>query len=186
MCETTAFEVFHWMYPGTYQPLQPLSILLADLLKHPYSDEAEASRGLVDAAFELYQVDQGLISLETSDRHQHFHKRHLTNLGREAWLMLLRTRKKALEQTGFDPHVLLPSRTSMTGQCVCGEKVWQPDLDKDKPPTRTVGDPATQQTRSVSEPLSLLNTPVIEHPIAASFDWEEWDSLLGNVTDIFS
>ena len=47
------------MYPGTFQSLQPLAALLADLLGHPQSSRAEQSRGLVDVVFKIYQVVNG-------------------------------------------------------------------------------------------------------------------------------
>lgn len=105
------------MYPGTYQPFQALSLLLADLLQHPHSDEASLSRGIVDATFYLYQVDEGVISQIDPPRRQ------LSSSGRSAWSMLARTRKKALEIIGEDHHVLLPSQMISADNCVCGERI---------------------------------------------------------------
>ena len=104
------------MYPGTYQPLQAVSLLLADLLRHPHSDDASLSRGLIDAVFELYQVDEGIVSENDPP------KRQLSPSGRDAWTMLVRTRQRALQLVGMDHHVLFPSNLVASSRCICGEK----------------------------------------------------------------
>ncbi|ETN37498.1 uncharacterized protein HMPREF1541_07120 [Cyphellophora europaea CBS 101466] len=103
VCDAPFSSPFHWMYPGTYQPLQAMSLLLADLLNFPHSDEAPTSQGLVDAIFDLYQVDQGMITASDPPR------RRLSPSGREVWSMLGRLRNKAFEQMDQDPHVVLPT-----------------------------------------------------------------------------
>lgn len=141
------------MYPGAYQPLQQLSLLLADLLDHAYSEEAATSRGLVDAMFAFYQVDEGIVryyqegSDDTYQAHfmagpsaapsflrRPYQKRNLSPAGRNAWMMLVNARRRALTQIGQDPHVLWPtgltrrrssksepgSQSTSAARCVCG------------------------------------------------------------------
>lgn len=79
-------EKFPWMYPGTYQPLQTVALLFADLLQRPWSDEAFLSRGLVHAIFDMYHVDEGILS------RNHSSKRNLSRSGKDAWSMLARRR----------------------------------------------------------------------------------------------
>ena len=147
LCMEPDFEHFHWMYPGTYQPLQPVSILLADLIEAPApgveagSSSAapskrlrEISRGLIDQILTLYQMDHGIV-----DRYQYSvpgstqqiatparvisPRRNLSIVGREAWEFLLRTRERVCRRAGEDPHVLWPGdslRDRTETRCVCG------------------------------------------------------------------
>lgn len=195
VCNDPISEPFHWMYPGTYQPLQAVSLLLADLLQHPYSDNAALSRGLIDAIFELYQVDEGIVSQNDPPRRQ------LSPSGREAWTMLVRTRRKALEQVGMDHHVLFPSAVVSSSTCICGERIDDNgndargaqtvqsrreqqqqqqitggELQLDPPPQQI-----TQQQGLVSEDPTAVATPMpgqmlIDH---VDFDWHAWDNALG-------
>ncbi|KAL1303170.1 hypothetical protein AAFC00_006597 [Neodothiora populina] len=141
LCTTPQFAYFSWMYPGTYQPLQPLSLILADLIEEPKSDEAETSIGLVDAMFALYQVGEGVTSsgsqptpnpsssaTTASSRLRsgtQTRRRFLSRAGQEVWSFLVSARRKALLQLGQDPHVLLPvsvdwSSYAAQPTCVCG------------------------------------------------------------------
>ena len=176
------------MYPGTYQPLQAVSLLLADLLQHPHSDQAEFSRGLIDGIFELYQVDEGIVSQNDPP------KRQLSPFGRDAWTMLVRTRQRTLQQIGMDHHVLFPSRLFYsTNTCICGERISVYGYD--------TGVQATQVGHS-SRPREGGRTPLagsgadsqLPHNVQESeaeptpgemlydqidFDWHEWDNALG-------
>lgn len=183
VCDDPVSEPFHWMYPGTYQPLQAISLLLADLLQHPWSDEATLSRGLVDAIFEMYQVDEGIVSSTDPPR------RRLSASGKDAWSMLARTRKKALEQVGQDPHVLFPQRLASSDLCLCGERIAGRNPHAD-------GGNGQRHSRSshgqfagaAATPLTTYSLPNGEHaPMTAhndlidgvDFDWQEWDASLG-------
>jgi hypothetical protein len=53
MCTTSSYRAYHWLYPGSYQPLQPTAVLLVDLSDYPRSAEAVASRKLIDRTFSL-------------------------------------------------------------------------------------------------------------------------------------
>lgn len=169
------------MYPGTYQPLQALSILLADLIESPHSDHALESRGLVDATFELYEVDEGIVN------HYDNNGRKLSPYGREAWSLLLRTRRKALEQVGKDPHVLLPGTLSMADECICGEESsLQGDIMQEASSVHTAhrGDTGDDDMsiRALFEPAEL-DMPTMENP---GFDWDEWDLRQGNAAGVLA
>ena len=162
------------MYPGTYQPLQAMSLLLADLLNFPHSDEAPTSQGLVDAIFDLYQVDQGMITASDPPR------RRLSPSGREVWSMLGRLRNKAFEQMDQDPHVVLPTFIASSHVCVCGERLAherllseeneQPDMPAwDGPLDAELGTPTDADA-------NLIET----EPSHVDFDWAEWDAYLGS------
>lgn len=165
------------MYPNTYQPLQALSILIADLLNYPNSEEAPNLRGLVDATFELYEADEGVIG------HSGSPSRQLSPVSREAWNMLLRARRRALEQMNHDPHVLLPSFIPTGPQCICGETIAH-----ETPSTveESISDPQAN-IREVSnifpptEETAWGPSPDMNPGyIPMGFDWDEWDSLVGN------
>lgn len=161
------------MYPGTYQPFQALALLLADLLQNPHSDEASLSRGIVDAVFYLYRVDDGSVSQIDPP------KRQLSSSGRSAWSMLARTRKKALDVIGDDHHVLLPSEVISADNCVCGEKIARNHHN----PVREE-EPAAQLLQTRDNPFSVSTPrPYFEDPMTMSgalfsneFNWQEFEA----------
>ncbi|KAI1625852.1 hypothetical protein EDD37DRAFT_319687 [Exophiala viscosa] len=179
VCNDPISEPFHWMYPGTYQPLQAVSLLLADLLQHPYSDDASLSRGLIDAIFELYQVDEGIVSQNDPPIRQ------LSPSGRDAWAMLVRTRRKALEQTGVDHHVLYPSSLVSSSTCICGERIAHditsgPGSQQHWSSHHTPG--GGRQDEAAPDPLSDDQDPAgLSLGILGQmdFDWHAWDNALG-------
>jgi hypothetical protein len=164
------------MYPGTYQPLQAMSLLLADLLNYPHSDEAPTSQGLVDAIFDLYQVDHGMMTGTDPPR------RKLSPSGREAWSMLGRLRSKALEQMDQDPHVVLPSFIASSHLCVCGERIAHEAILSEAPaqPDLPPWDPELESEMALA---ARQDTPMAESmPGQMGFDWDEWDAYLGSAT----
>jgi hypothetical protein len=172
------------MYPGTYQPLQAVSLLLADLLQHPHSDEADLSRGLIDAVFGLYQVDEGIVSQNEPP------KRQLSPSGRDAWTMLAQTRQRALQQVGMDHHVLFPSNVvTSSSRCICGERISVSGEDADvqqSPPRRASRGVSSGQTAiDMGSRLppglgdSGEQTPGEILYGQVDFDWHEWDNALG-------
>lgn len=163
------------MYPGTYQPLQAMALLLADLLSFPHSDEAPTTQGLVDAIFDLYQIDQGMITGTDPPR------RKLSLLGKEAWSMLGRIRKRALEQMDQDPHVVLPSSMSSSNVCICGERIVHERLLRNEEEQPEM--PPWEATNPDLEPTVRQDTPIGDAgPGQSGFDWDEWDAYLGNST----
>lgn len=164
------------MYPGTYQPLQAVATLLADLLQHPYSDHAPLSRGLIDAIFELYQVGEGIVSREEPS------PRQLSPAGKDAWTMLLRARTKALELIGADHHVLYPSPTITSSSCICGDQIVNDDPTAPSSHQRSSGNlsPAGQE----EIPRELFEVDANESNLSPgilsqmTFDWRAWDNAL--------
>lgn len=167
------------MYPGTYQPLQAVSLLLADLLQHPHSDDANLSRGLIDAIFDLYHVDEGIVSQHDPPR------RLLSPSGRDAWTMLARTRQRALQQVGMDHHVLFPSNVIASNRCICGERISVDGDDRgatimEAAGSGSVGGSALssqlpdemQEDQGEQTPGEMLYDQV-------DFDWHAWDNALG-------
>jgi hypothetical protein len=175
VCNDPVSEPFHWMYPGIYQPLQAVSLLLADLLSHPHSEEASLSRALVDAVFDQYEVDEGLVGRSNSP------ERRLSPLGRDAWKMLAQTRKKVLEQLGEDHHVLIPSRTPYSDFCICGERFA--DNQRYNQPEEYTHSELAESIGSPTDPFGTVNNHDISLlPAVATtdFDWQEWDATLGH------
>ncbi|KAH8816721.1 fungal-specific transcription factor domain-containing protein [Xylogone sp. PMI_703] len=185
LCSDPISDPFHWMYPGTYQPLQPLSLLLADLLQYPYSDEADESRGLVDLIFNLYQVDEGIVSPSNPP------SRRLSGAGKDAWAILSRTRRKAWGIVGWDSHAFFPSQRVSSDYCVCGERVskmYQQDdpiisVDDDtNDGLNSYGDDVIpEEHQSHPELMSLPpgTTPGLSEAVGVGdFDWQEWDSTM--------
>jgi len=165
------------MYPGTYQPLQAVSLLLADLLQHPYSDHASLSRGLIDAVFELYQIDEGIVSRDDPPTRQ------LSPSGKDAWLMLARMRRKALEQIGVDHHVLYPSVVS-SDTCICGETIRAgPSNTSSSQLQWTSQDPTDVQPLPAEQPEEIGAEELGMSPGilgSLNFDWQAFDEAVGS------
>ena len=171
------------MYPGTYQPLQAVALLLADLLQHPWSDEASLSRGLVDAIFDMYHVDEGMVSRSDPP------KRNLSTSGKDAWSMLARTRKKALDQIKEDSHVLLPHRLADSDFCLCGERIAKRNPLLKSGETSALQQPHGQWRDSSPSPLNNYTVSEEGHISAMApdnliesidFNWLEWDASVGS------
>jgi hypothetical protein len=170
------------MYPGTYQPLQAVSLLLADLLQRPYSNEASLSRGLIDATFEMYQVGEGIVSQSDPPRRQ------LSSSGKYAWSILVRTRKKALDLISQDHHVLLPSHMASSDFCICGQRIARlrtGDRDEDGSQTqwRDMA-PSPGNAYEMTDRHDL--TPTQMFVVNNDFDWDTWDASVGQLTGLMS
>ncbi|KAF2096748.1 hypothetical protein NA57DRAFT_78343 [Rhizodiscina lignyota] len=105
LCTEPAFGPFQWIYPGNYQPLQAVSVLLADLAENPKSNEASTSRYLIDSVFSLLEHEGGVVA----EHDGHLHPRGLPKAGKAAWKMLWQLRRRALRRMGVDPSVLWAS-----------------------------------------------------------------------------
>ena len=170
------------MYPGTYQPLQAVSLLLADLLQRPHSDEAGLSRGLIDATFEMYQVGEGIVSQSDPPRRQ------LSSSGKYAWSILVRTRKKALDLISQDHHVLLPSHMASSDFCICGQRIARlraGDQDEDGSQTqwRDMA-PSPGNAYEMTDRHDL--TPTQMFVVNNDFDWDTWDASVGQLAGLMS
>ncbi|KAJ9494340.1 hypothetical protein H2202_010123 [Exophiala xenobiotica] len=166
----------HKAYCVLYRPLfKDQSISSHEMIRS--NDDASLSRGLIDAIFEFYQVDEGIVSQGEPPRRQ------LSPSGKDAWTMLVRTRRKALEQIGVDHHVLYPSPFISSGSCICGVRVAA-----EKP-----GEPSTQQHWS-SGPSAAGQQEVAVEPLVVNeeqpellssslgqmdIDWVAWDNAVG-------
>ncbi|KAF2090835.1 hypothetical protein K490DRAFT_62162 [Saccharata proteae CBS 121410] len=106
MCTCTAFQPFHWLYPGLYQPLHATAVLLADLVRNPTSLEAPQSRLLIDEVFSLLRPDEGIVSEENGE----LMHRQLSEGGKEAWSLLRKLRKNAWEKAGLDSEITWSDR----------------------------------------------------------------------------
>jgi hypothetical protein len=176
VCDAPFSAPFHWIYPGTYQPLQAMSLLLADLLNYPHSDEASTSQGLVDAIFELYQVDHGMLTDSDPPR------RKLSPSGREAWSMLSRLRSKALKQMDQDPHVVLPSFVASSHVCLCGERIANESLLSNSPEPAEAPQWETELHTGMPAHYGQQTHVMDTESSHTGFDWDEWDAYLGSAS----
>lgn len=160
------------MYSGTYQPLQAVSLLVADLLQRPRSDDSELSRGIIDRVFEMYDVDHGIVNHDDPVR------RDLSAQGKNAWIMLVRARRKALESIGEDYHLLLPSmeNETLSDACICGEGIGLSTNDQ-APREQPHQQRQTNDADMVEEipQRSFVDTPMTHE----AFDWHEFDAIAG-------
>jgi hypothetical protein len=108
MCTERAFARFHWVYPGNYQPLQAVAVLLADLADAPASFEASTSRRLIDCVFSLLgPAGSGVVAHHDG----HAQQRRLSTSSQEVWTMLRRLRRRVWKEMKIDP--------TMTWSCEC-------------------------------------------------------------------
>ncbi len=98
--------------------------------------------------------------------------------------MLIRTRRKALEQMGKDPHVLLPSGTFGANTCICGLEISVHEQLLQAPVRRAPGPPdASPPEDPPSEGAEGADVPGMGE---MGFNWDEWDSILGTGTGILA
>ena len=95
--------------------------------------------------------------------------------------MLVRTRKKVLEQIGEDHHVLLPSRMVYADFCICGER-----FARSPPGVRIDDRPRSEERENVTSPTNafeIMEEQGLTPPQALmgnmEFDWQEWDASVG-------
>jgi hypothetical protein len=102
MCTEPSYAPFQWIYPGNYQPLQAVALLLTDILDKPTSNEASASHYLIDRVFSLLGEEDGVVA----EQNGHLQQRKLSISGKKAWAMLWHLRRRALQSMGADPSIL--------------------------------------------------------------------------------
>lgn len=100
MCSTPLFRPFQWLYPGTFQPLQPTAALLIDMRKNPMSSDARESRELLEKLFSLLGPEGRITAGESGSQ------RYFSDTSRGAWSLLNKLRKKVWRQLGLDPNVV--------------------------------------------------------------------------------
>lgn len=104
MCNTQPYRPFQWLYPGSYQPLQPTAVLLIDLMRNPKSPEAKKSRALLEMIFSLLGPE-GRMTV-ASDRLGGVKHRNVPSRAKEAWARLDRLRKKVWKALGLESSVM--------------------------------------------------------------------------------
>jgi hypothetical protein len=200
LCEHPNSGHYHWTYPRIYQPLQALSLLLADLLSSPNSTSQDReissiSRGLIDSVFELYEAGEGFVNEPKARRRQ------LSAEGNLAWTMLLQARRAALERMNQDSHILIPSSTLSTGEsCICGKRIavelrslYIPRstsglLERDGNGATARGAPSLQDFSSSAWSSSNDEERIlgVEDDLNTAVDWDLWDAVFGHVPSSLS
>ncbi|KZF22418.1 hypothetical protein L228DRAFT_201510, partial [Xylona heveae TC161] len=105
MSSTESYLPFQWLYPGAYQPLQPVAVLLIDLFHNPHSTEAQKSRRLLERTFSLLGPE-GRITNGTSHVACWPEQRHASAGAKQAWMRLERLRSRVWQKLGLDSSVL--------------------------------------------------------------------------------
>lgn len=105
MSTTGSYLPYQWLYPGAYQPLQPVAVLLIDLLNNPQSEESSKSRALLEKAFSMLgprgRMTNGSLRVNCwSDL------RYSSGGSRQAWTRLEKLRTKVWQKLGLDHDVL--------------------------------------------------------------------------------
>jgi hypothetical protein len=107
MCTNKSYHVYHWLYPGAYQPLQPVAVLLVDLSDHPTSREAAESRALIDRTFSLLGPN-GRITNRSGVEEAAWQTCQMPSStgARQVWVVLEKLRSKVWQELGIDPSFL--------------------------------------------------------------------------------
>ena len=145
MCSSESYLPYQWLYPGAYQPLQPVAVLLIDLLKNPKSVEAAMSRSLLEKTFSLLgpegRITNGALSVNCWPD-----QRYASAGARQAWMRLEKLRSKVWQKLGLDHNVR-----------------WMRTIRKTTPQSRSPGTPSQSSTNQVimQQPLVLdqVNVP---------------------------
>ncbi|KFY48492.1 hypothetical protein V495_01306 [Pseudogymnoascus sp. VKM F-4514 (FW-929)] len=147
MCTTETYLPFQWLYPGAYQPLQCVAVLLIDLLKAPQSLEASKSQALLEHTFSLVGPE-GRITNGTLNVASWPNQRYPSAGAKQAWMRLEKLRSKVWQKLGLD-HSVLWARTI--------GKTTQQSGSTDTARTRSSISQTTAQQPVPSEQNALLN-----------------------------
>ncbi|KFZ07010.1 hypothetical protein V501_06860 [Pseudogymnoascus sp. VKM F-4519 (FW-2642)] len=115
MCTTDSYLPFQWLYPGAYQPLQCVAVMLIDLLKAPVSPEAAKSQSLLENIFSLLGPE-GRISSGTLNVSSWPNQRYASAGAKQAWMRLEKLRSKVWQKLGLDHSVLWARTIGKTSQ----------------------------------------------------------------------
>ncbi|KAF2092461.1 hypothetical protein NA57DRAFT_82315 [Rhizodiscina lignyota] len=97
------FRPFQWAWPGKYQPLHAIMILIREVDKDPYGPGSRDAREIVDEAMALCDPDGSGITYFDGSK---LLGRPLTEGGHEAWELIWRLRARAWTKANVDPDVL--------------------------------------------------------------------------------
>lgn len=103
MCSSPAYRPYQWLYPGSWQPLQPTAALLIDMRKHPTSNDARESRIILDMLFSLLGPEGRITA---GEGHVNVGQRYMASSTVGAWSLLDKLRKKVWRQLGLDSSVM--------------------------------------------------------------------------------
>jgi hypothetical protein len=163
MCAHPSSHQYSWLYPRIFQPLQALSVLIAELFSDPFGEHALHCRAMVDSVLRLYQVDEGVMGIGLEDD-----RRELSVVGRETWDYILRARANALRKAGKDPHVLVPSIAPTKTTCVCG-------LEMSDQVGRKSHERSEREQFDVADTVADLDGSA-QSPADMGLDWDAWDA----------
>jgi hypothetical protein len=175
------FQAFQWCWPGRYQPLHALMILIREIDQNPRSASATAYRTIVDQALALCSPSGGLTVTDTNG----LVHRQLNDGGSEAWDLITRLRARVWTKCGADPDIL-PSREDVL---VCAKERAAELMVFDDTP-REVDDITTSseqysgsQVQSVDHHQSewLSEEDIIRGGgPTPNIDWAEWEDMFAS------
>ena len=179
MCNTPLFRPFQWLYPGTFQPLQPTAALLIDMRKNPMSPDARESRVLLDMLFSLLGPEGRITTWDNGSQ------RYFSGTSRGAWSLLDKLRKKVWRQLGLSPSVLWSRGLNETSedQELVKPTVTNSPPDEDLLQTPTMDSFLDSAASAVFDPFQCFTgTPNFGAPFMPATD----PIFLNNAADITS
>lgn len=115
MSTTKSYLPYQWLYPGAYQPLQPVAVLLIDLLNNPQSEESSKSRALLEKTFSMLgpegRITNGALGVNCWPD-----QRYASSGSKQAWMRLEKLRSKVWQKLGLDHNVLWMRSISASGR----------------------------------------------------------------------
>ncbi|KAF2665066.1 hypothetical protein BT63DRAFT_429017 [Microthyrium microscopicum] len=105
MINNVSFKPFHWLYPGSYQPLNQVCMLLVDMLRRPDAPEVPQSRLALEPIFQCLGPN-GRVFGRNSSSGLGASNRRFSNGARVAWARLEALRRKVWKVLGIDATVM--------------------------------------------------------------------------------
>jgi hypothetical protein len=174
-------QAFHWCWPGRYQPLHAIMIIVREVGQNPQWASAVAYRAIVDDALALCSPNGGLTVMDSRG----MVLRPLNNGGSEVWDFIKRLRARVWTRCGADPDIL-PSRQDVLGRANDRATKLNRVLANDGGSQEHQADKTTElnEQRMSSEAESELNhcqhTPSQDHihfdTTTSSIYWQNWET----------
>jgi hypothetical protein len=173
------FQAFQWCWPGRYQPLHALMILIREIDQNPRGPSVRTYIAIVDQALALCSPSGGLT---VTDRNGLVH-RQLNDGGSEAWDLINRLRARVWTKCGADPDIL-PSRQEVyicAKERAAGLIEFDVNLREEADNQATSSEQyASAQVQSSQHHQSELfggEDIIIGGGPTPNIDWTEWEGL---------
>lgn len=185
------FQPFHWAWPGKYQPLHALMVLIREVERNPADANSKLFREVVDEALALCGPNGS--GLTYSDG-PNLAVRNLTEGGSEAWDFIRALRRHAWVRAGADPDVMFTREEVFERVLERGRTNRVGFIEEDEERARLMD--AEERERGIAVREGRILPPVssaeealieaderhaehiVEHPgPTPNMNWNEWETM---------